>query len=208
MELKLYNKEGSEIGTVTLNDKLFGAEPNQYVVHQYVVNYLSNQRQGTASTKGRSDVRGGGKKPYRQKGTGRARAGTIRSPLWRGGGTAFGPEPKSYFSKFPKRMKRLAQISAFSDKAQNDGIRVVDDLNMEEIKTRALVKILDNLGLEDKRCLILDEGQSQNLIMSARNLKRAKYARAALANTYDILNADVLLFTKAGLEKAEEGFGK
>ncbi len=208
MELKLYNKEGSEIGTVKLSDELFGAEPNQYVVHQYVVNYLSNQRQGTASTKGRSDVRGGGKKPYRQKGTGRARAGTIRSPLWRGGGTVFGPAPKSYFSKFPRRMKRLAQISAFSDKAQNDGIRVVDDLTLEEIKTRALVKILDNLGLEDKRCLILDEGQSQNLIMSARNLKRAKYTRAALANAYDILNADVLLFTKAGLEKAEEVFGK
>ncbi len=208
MEMKLYNKEGSEIGTVTLSDELFGAEPNQNIVHQYVVNYLSNQRQGTASAKGRSDVRGGGKKPYRQKGTGRARAGTIRSPLWRGGGVAFGPSPKSYFSKFPKRMKRLAQISAFSDKARNDNIRVIDDLNLEEVKTRALVKILDNLGLEDKRCLILDEGQSQNLILSVRNLNRAKYARAALANTYDILNADVLLFTKAGLDKAEEVFGK
>lgn len=208
MEAKLYNKEGAEIGTVTLSDKVFGAEPNQFVVHQYVVNYLANQRQGTSSTKGRTEVSGGGKKPYRQKGTGRARAGTIRSPLWRGGGTVFGPTPKTYYSDFPKRMKRIAQISAFSDKARHDNIRVVDDLNLDQIKTRTLVKILDSLGLEDKRCLILDEGQSENLVLSARNLNRAKYMRAALANTYDILNADVLLFTKAGLEKTEEVFGK
>jgi large subunit ribosomal protein L4 len=206
MEIKVYNQDGAEVGSVSLSDKVFGYKPNQQVVHQYVVNYLANRRQGTSSAKGRSDVSGGGTKPWRQKGTGRARAGTIRSPLWRGGGIVFGPQPRSYYSSFPKKMKRVAMLSAFSDKAQNEGIRVIDSLEMPEIKTRRLTTILDKLGLDKKRCLILDEGENRNLVLSVRNLENVSYSRAPLANTYDIVNADVLLVSKAGLQKIEEVF--
>jgi large subunit ribosomal protein L4 len=206
MEAKLYNKEGSEVGTVALNETVFGAKPNPDLVHQYVVNYLANQRQGTSSSKGRSDVAGGGSKPWRQKGTGRARAGTIRSPLWKGGGIVFGPQPRSYYRKFPKKMKRAAIISAFSSKAQDENLRVVEDLALGEVKTKTLAGILDKLGLQEKRCLILDEGVNEQLNLSVRNLQGAKYLRAPLANAYDLINADVLLITKAGLEKIEEVF--
>jgi large subunit ribosomal protein L4 len=204
METKLYNQEGAAIGTVVLNEKIFGIEPNAHVVHQYVVNYLANQRQGTSSSKGRSDVSGGGSKPWRQKGTGRARAGTIRSPLWRGGGIIFGPQPRSYFAKFPRKMKRLATLSAFSDKAQNEKLMVIDNLTLSEIKTKKIVSILDKLGLNDKKCLILDEGENRNLLLSVRNLRNVSFSRAPLANTYDMVNAEVLLMTKAGLDKIEE----
>ncbi len=206
MEAKLYNKEGSEVGAVALNETVFGAKPNPDLVHQYVVNYLANQRQGTSSSKGRREVAGGGAKPWRQKGTGRARAGTIRSPLWRGGGIVFGPQPRSYYRKFPKKMKRAAIISAFSSKAQEENLRVVEDLTLDEIKTKTLARILDKLGVQQKRCLILDEGVNENLNLSVRNLDKAEYPRAPLANAYDLVNADVLVITKAGLEKIEEVF--
>ncbi len=206
MEAKLYNKEGSEVGTVSLNETVFGAKPNPDLVHQYIVNYLANQRQGTSSTKGRTDVSGGGAKPWRQKGTGRARAGTIRSPIWRGGGITFGPKPRSYFRKFPKKMKRAAIISVFSGKAQDESLRIVEDLALEEIKTKTINGILDKLGLEKKKCLILDEGMNRHLSLSVRNLRNIKYLRAPLANAYDLLNADVLVITKAGLDKIEEVF--
>jgi large subunit ribosomal protein L4 len=207
METTLFNKEGSKIGTVNLSDSIFGVEPNVKLLHQYVVNYLANQRQGTANTKGRSEVSGGGSKPWRQKGTGRARAGTIRSPIWRGGGIVFGPKSRSYYSKFPKRMKRKALLSAFSNKAQSDGLMVVENLQLPQIKAKSMVQILDNLGLEKKKCLILDEGVNKELVLSVRNLQNVKYSRAPLANAYDIINAEVLLFTRAGLEKVEEVFG-
>ena len=206
MEVKIYNKEGAEAGTVTLNEAVFGLEPNPVLVHQYIVNYLANQRQGTASAKGRTDVAGGGAKPGRQKGTGRARAGTRRSPLWKGGGIIFGPEPRCYYKKFPRKMKRLALLSAFSDKARSEKLMVVDDLSMGEIKTKAVAVILDKLGLARQKCLILDEGKNDNLTMSVRNMQKVNYSRAPLANAYDIVNADVLLITKAGLEKIEEVF--
>lgn len=206
MELKIYNKEGAEVGTVTLNETLFGAEPKPSLVHQYIVNYLANQRQGTHCAKGRSDVSGGGSKPWRQKGTGRARAGTIRSPLWRGGGIVFGPQPRSYFSKFPKRMKRGAFISALSDKAQCSQIFVIDALNLDSPKTKEIATILDKLGLAGKKCYVLDESENRNVALSFRNLTRVKYSRAPLANTYDIVNAEALLLTTAGLKKIEEVF--
>ncbi|MEW6014425.1 MAG: 50S ribosomal protein L4 [Candidatus Zixiibacteriota bacterium] len=206
MEAKVYNQDGAEVGVVSLSEKVFGVKPRPEVVHQYVVNYLANQRQGTSSSKGRSDVSGGGSKPWRQKGTGRARAGTIRSPLWRGGGIIFGPEPRSYFSKFPRKMKRLAILSALSDKAQNSHLVVIDSLQLPEIKTKKIVGILDKLGIENKKCLILDEGANANLMLSVRNIPKVKYTRAPLVNTYDVINADVLLVTKAGLEKVEEVF--
>jgi len=208
METKLYNQEGAEIGSVTLNDKLFGIEPKPELVHQYVVNHLANRRQGTSSSKGRSDVSGGGSKPWRQKGTGRARAGTSRSPVWRGGGIVFGPHPRTYGGKFPRKMKRLALLSAFSDKAQNDNLKIIDKFELPEIKTKNMAGILDRLGLQEKRCLILDEGENQNLVLSLRNMQKAKYSRAPLANTFDIVHAEVLVMTQAALQKAEEVFAK
>jgi large subunit ribosomal protein L4 len=206
METKVYNQDGAEVGTITLSDKLFGIEPKPDVVHQYIVNHLANRRQGTSSSKGRSDVQGGGSKPWRQKGTGRARAGTIRSPLWRGGGIIFGPSPRTYGGKFPRKMKRLALLSAFSDKARNDNLKVVDKIELSEIKTKNMASILDKLGLLDKKCLILDEGDTRNLALSVRNLRKTKYSRAPLANAFDIVDADILVMTKAALEKAEEVF--
>ena len=206
MIVKVYNQDGKEVGKVTLKQEVFGVEPNPSLVHQYVVNYLARQRQGTAKTKQRSEVRGGGRKPYRQKGTGRARAGTIRSPLWRGGGTVFGPQPRSYGSKLPKKMKRKVFQSIFSDKAQSKSIKVLDKILFDEPKTRAMVSMLANLGLENKKCLVLDEGKNDNLVMSCQNLQRTKYTRASLANGYDLINADVLVMTKAGLDKVQEVF--
>jgi len=206
MEVKIYNQDGAEVGTITLNEKLFGVKPNPALVHQYVVNHLANRRQGTASTKGRSEVRGGGTKPWRQKGTGRARAGTIRSPLWRSGGIIFGPKPRSYYSKFPRRMRRLALLSAFSDKAAGEKLKIVDKLELPEVKTKFMAGILDKLGLQEKKCLILDEGANKNLVLSVRNLEKAKYCRAPQTSVYDVVNADVLVMTRAALEKVEEVF--
>jgi len=206
MDVKVYNQEGAEVGSVPLNESLFGVEPNPALVHQYVVNYLANQRQGTAASKGRSEVSGGGTKPWRQKGTGRARAGSIRSPLWRGGGIIFGPQPRNYTRNLPRRMKRGALISAFSDKALHDNIRVIENLELGAVKTKNMATIIDKLGLQTKKCLILDEGENRNLILSVRNLQKVTYLRAPLANAYEVVHADIVLFTKAGLKKVEEVF--
>lgn len=207
MNVKVYNQEGAEVGTVELKPEVFGVEPNDAVVHQYIVNYLARQRQGNADTRTRTDVRGGGRKPWRQKGTGRARSGTIRSPLWRGGGTVFGPHPRLYGSKMPRKMKQLAIRSVFSDKARGERIKVLDKITLDEIKTRTVVGILDKLELKGHKCVILDEGRNDNLHLSCRNLQRVTYTRAALANGYDLLYADWVIITKAGLEKVQEVFG-
>lgn len=206
MNVKVHNQEGQEVGSVRLTPEVFEIEPNETVVHQYVVNYLARQRGGNASTKTRREAHGGGRKPWRQKGTGRARAGTIRSPLWRGGGTVFGPKPRSYGSQMPKRMKRLAIQSLFSDKARAEHIKVLDRIELREIKTKAMLGVMSKLDLDGKKCLLLDEDKNDNLLLSCRNLRKVKYCRAALANGYDILNADWVVFTKAGLEKVEEVF--
>jgi len=204
MKVKVYNQDGAEIGSVELKPEVFEIEPNEAVVHQYVVNYLARQRQGTADTKGRAEVSGGGKKPWRQKGTGRARSGTIRSPLWRGGGTVFGPEPRTYGTKFPKQMKRLAIKSVLSSKAKADQIRVLDQISFDAPKTKNVTGMLGKLELTGRKCLILDEGRNDKMTLSCRNLQRVIYSRAALANGYDLLNADVIVLTKAGLEKVHE----
>ena len=207
MELKLTTATGKASSKgVEVSDAAFGADFNEGLVHQVVTAYLSGARAGTRAHKNRSAVSGGAAKPWRQKGTGRARAGTIRSPLWKGGGITFGPRPRSYYRKFPKKMKRAAIISAFSSKAQDEKLRVVEDLALEEVKTKTMAGILDKLGLEKKRCLILDEGVNEQLILSVRNLRNARYLRAPLANAYDLVDADVLVITKAGLEKIEEVF--
>jgi large subunit ribosomal protein L4 len=207
MTVKVYNQEGKEVGKIDLKPEIFGIEPNQAVVHQYVTNLLTRKRQGNSSTKTRKEIRGGGRKPYRQKGTGNARAGTIRSPLRRGGGIIFGPSSKEFNPGFPKKMKRLAIQSVLSDKARSEKIRVVDQLSFDEPKTKSVVSLLTKLDLDDKKCLVLDEGQNKNLILSCRNLPGVKYSRAGLANGYDMLNAEFLLMTKSGLQKVEEVFG-
>jgi large subunit ribosomal protein L4 len=206
MKVKVYNQDGAEVGSVELKPEIFEVEPNEAVVHQYIVNYLARQRQGTADTKGRSEVSGGGKKPWRQKGTGRARAGTIRSPLWRGGGTVFGPEPRDYGSKFPKQMKRLAIKSVLSSKAKLDKIKVLDQIKFDAPKTKNVTGMLGKLELTGRKCLILDEGRNDKMTLSCQNLQKVTYSRAALANGYDLLNADVIVLTKAGLEKMYEVF--
>lgn len=206
MTVKVYNQDGQEVGKVELNADVFGIKPNQDVVHQYITNYLMRQRQGNSSTKTRKDVRGGGKKPWRQKGTGRARSGTIRSPLWRGGGIVFGPHPKDYDSKFPKRMKKLAIQSVLSDKAQSEKIKVIDQFSFDKPRTKSVINLFTKLDIAGKKCILLDEGRNQVMELSCRNIPKVKYRRAALANGYDLLHADVLLFTKSGLQKAEEVF--
>ena len=206
MDVKVYNQDGKEVGSVTLKPEVFGIEPNEGLVHQYIVNYLARQRQGNAATKTRSDVRGGGRKPWRQKGTGRARAGTIRSPLWRGGGTVFGPQPRSYGSKMPPKMKRLALKSILSDKASAERIKVIDQIQFDKPRTQEMVAMLSRLELAGKKCLVLEENINRELELSCRNLQQVLFTRASLANGYDMLNADYLVVTKAGLEKMQEVF--
>lgn len=207
MNVKVYNQEGAEVGSVELKPEVFGLEPNEGVVHQYVVNYLARQRQGNASTKTRRDVRGGGKKPWRQKGTGHARSGTIRSPLWKGGGTVFGPHPHLFGYEMPKKLKKLAIRSVFSDKAQSDRIKVLEQLNLTEVKTKAIVTILSRFDLAGKKCVILDEGRNEKCVLSCNNLQKVKYLHAAVANGYDLLHADYIILTKAGLDKVHEVYG-
>jgi large subunit ribosomal protein L4 len=207
MSLTVFKMDGSQGTTVDLPAKIFDHEPNETVVHTYIVNYLANQRQGNASTKSRSEVQGGGAKPWRQKGTGRARVGTIRSPLWPGGGITFGPVPRSYYNRLPKKLKRIAMLSVFSDKARNDRIRILESLELPDHKSKNMVELLRNLELKDKKTLILDEGEGKNTYLASRNIPGIKVSRARLTNAYDILNADFLVVTMSGLKEIEEVFG-
>ncbi len=206
MNVKVYNQDGQEVGSVDLNPDVFEVEPREAVVHQYVVNFLARQRQGTHKAKERSEVRGGGRKPWRQKGTGRARVGTIRSPLWRGGGIVFGPQPRSYGSKFPRKMKRLAIKSILSDKARNERIKVIDKIEFPQIKTRQVINLVNNFELAGKKCLVVDEGHNDNLVLSCRNIPEVAYSRAAVTSGYAFLNADYVLMTRAALDKVQEVF--
>jgi large subunit ribosomal protein L4 len=204
MDTKVYNQDGQAVGTVTLVDSLFGIEPNESVVHQYVVNYLARQRQGNAKTKTRREIRGGGKKPFKQKGTGNARMGTLRTPLRPGGGTVFGPIPRLYGSVFPAKMKKLAIASVLSDKVKTDRLRVIDKINLADFSTKSVTTILGKLSLVGRKCLIVDQGSTQQLILSVRNIRRVKIDQATTTNGYDLLDAEIVIFTKAGLEKAQE----
>lgn len=207
MSVAVIKTDGSQGEMVDLPAALFGREPNEAVVHSYIVAYLANQRQGTSSTKTRKEVNGGGIKPWRQKGTGRARAGTIRSPLWPGGGTVFGPSPRSYETRLPKKQKRLALLSVLSDKARNDRVKVLADLSLPDGKTKNFAALLGRLGLAEKKVLILHEGQNTDLQRASRNIPAVKVSRARLANVYDVLDADMLVITVAGLKDMEEVFG-
>ena len=200
MKLKVLNIDGSKGSTVNLDDSVFGIEPNQHVVHQAVISELSNNRQGTHSSKNRSAVRGGGKKPWKQKGRGVARAGTIRSPLWKGGGVVFGPEPHRHTKKTTKKMRKLARKSVLSDKAKNGKLIIIDDVILNEPKTKLLVKLFDSLKLSSSKITLLVDSEKNNLFLAARNLPNVYLVESTSASTYDLIDCDVIVAEKSGLE--------
>ena len=207
MRVPVYNIEGEQVGEVELNDAIFGIEPNIPVMHQALVRQLANARQGTHSTKTRGEVSGGGRKPWPQKGTGRARQGSIRAPQWVGGGTVFGPKPRSYYQKMPKKMRRLALRSALSVKASAGQIKVLDDLQLPEIKTKRMVQVLENLGIEGSALILLPE-RNENVELSARNLPDVKTLRASYLNVRDLLGYETLIIPMASLQVIESILGK
>jgi len=199
----LYNMQGSQIGEIELSENVFGQEVNKYVLHQVVVNYLANQRQGTQSTKTRAEVAGGGRKPWRQKGTGRARHGSIRSPQWTKGGVALGPKPRDYSYKLNKKVKKLAMKSALSAKAQEGNIYVIDNLTLDEIKTKKIVSLLNGLGVKEKALLVTLE-KNENVYLSARNIKGVDTSFVGMLNVYDVLNHDKFIVSQDAVNKIEE----
>jgi 50S ribosomal protein L4, bacterial/organelle len=200
----LYAKTGEAIGEVELPEELFSAPVNVAVLHQVVTAQLAGRHLGTHNTKRRGEVAGGGKKPYRQKGTGRARQGSIRSPQFTGGGVVFGPHPRSYAQRLPRQMKRLALCGALTSKLDDDAIRVVNGFGLETPRTRDLVDILDALGRADGRVLIVAPGTDETLILSARNLPGVEVIRADSLNVVAVLNADTVLIEEPALSKMEE----
>ncbi len=198
----LYNMEGKEIGTVELNDSIFGVEVNESVVHTVVKNYLANQRQGTQSTKTRTEVRGGGIKPWRQKGTGRARQGSIRAPQWTGGGVALGPKPRDYRYAVNKKIKRIALKSALSAKVASNDIIVVDGLKMEEVKTAKIASMLKALNAE--KALVVTADLDKNVYLSARNIKNVKPTYVSQLNTYEVVKYTKFVVAKDAIEKIQE----
>ena len=202
----LYNMTGEKIGTVELSEAIFGIEPNRHVLHAAVKNHLANRRQGTQSTLTRAEVKGGGRKPWRQKGTGRARAGTTRAPHWTHGGVAFAPKPRDYSYNLNKKVKRLALKSALSDKAQETAIYIVDDLKLDEIKTKRMIELLNKLELGGQKAIIITEDRDENVYKSVRNIPGVSVTFGGILSTYDVLNARALVIDKGALTKIEEVF--
>lgn len=202
MEIKVLNMNGEKVGETTVSESIFNIEVNEQAVHMAVVQYLANQRQGTKCTKTRAEVRGGGRKPWRQKGTGRARQGSIRSPQWKGGGVVFAPKPRDYSIKLNKKLKRLALKSVFTTKVKSDKFIIVDDITFNEIKTKRAIEMLSKL--DTSKALIVLEDTKPNVILSARNIPNVKTARVNTINVYDILKYDTLVVTKKALEQIEE----
>ena len=201
-KVSVYNMDGKEVGTIDLNDAVFGVEVNEHLVHMAVVQQLANNRQGTQSTKTRSEVSGGGKKPWRQKGTGHARQGSTRSPQWTGGGVVFAPKPRDYSFKLNKKEKKLALKSALTSRVQDNKFIVVDDLKLDEIKTKALASTLNNLKVNKALVVIADD--NANVALSARNIEDVKTAYTNTINVYDILKYDTVVIDKATVAKLEE----
>ena len=198
----VYNIEGKEVGTMELNDAVFGVEVNEHLVHMAVVNQLANKRQGTQKAKTRSEVSGGGRKPWRQKGTGHARQGSTRSPQWTGGGVVFAPKPRDYSFKMNKKEKRIALLSALSSKVAESKIVVLDEFKLDEIKTKKFVEVMNNLKVEN--ALVVLEGENKNVVLSGRNIPSVKVTATNEINTYDVLKYTTLVVTKAAVEKLEE----
>ena len=199
MKFNITKEDGSKGSSINVDDSVFGIEPNNSVVHQAVVAELANGRQGTHSTKNRSEVRGGGRKPFKQKGRGVARAGSTRSPIWKGGGTVFGPEPHEYDKKISKKMRKIARRSVLSSKANNGEIIVLEKITVKTPKTNDFAKFLDKLNLLGKKITILVAAYSDDLFLAARNIPNIYLVEATSASTYDLLDCESLLFDKAGL---------
>ena len=199
----VYNMEGAKVGSMEVNDSIFAAEVNKSVLHQVVVNYLANQRQGTQSTKTRTEVRGGGIKPWRQKGTGRARQGSIRAAQWVGGGVALGPKPRDYGYAVNKKVRRLALKSALSSKVEDNDLIVLDAMSFDEIKTKQIADVLKNLGVFEKALFVLPEND-KNIVMSARNIKGVDTTFVGEINTYEVLNHTKCIILKDAVAKLEE----
>ncbi len=198
----LYNMDGKEVGTIELNDKVFGAEVNKTAIYEVVKNYLANQRQGTQSTKTRSEVSGGGIKPWRQKGTGRARQGSIRATQWIHGGIALGPKPRDYRYSINKKLKQVALKSALSSKVENGEIVVIDSLKVDAIKTKTVVNLLGNVGA--RKALIVTSDVDEKVYKSARNIEGVQTSYIGALNVYEILNHDKLVIAQDAVKKLEE----
>lgn len=202
MKLDVYKIDGSQEGSsVELVKNVFGIEPNDHVIYLAVKAYLANQRQGTHKTKERNEVRGGGRKPWNQKGRGTARSGTTRSPIWVGGGTVFGPKPRNYRQKLNKKVSRLARRSALSHKALANQIVIVEDFDYESPKTKDFVKILESLKIAGKKTLLLTANHQENVYKSGRNIDRVSILEVQKASTYDLLNNQVLVLQKSAVDK-------
>lgn len=202
INVKVFNMSGSEVGNVDLNETIFGVEVNEHVMHQAIVQYLANQRQGTKSAKTRAEVRGGGRKPWKQKGTGRARQGSIRSPQWTGGGVVFAPKPRDFSFKLNKKVKRLALKSALTSRVNEGKFIVLDELKLNEIKTKEMQKVLDNLKVN--KGLVVIENGNRNVTLSTRNIPNVKTASVNTINVYDIIKYETFVVTKEALQKIEE----
>ena len=200
--VSVYNIEGKEVGSIELNDAVFGVEVNEHLVHMAVVNQLANNRQGTQSAKTRSEVSGGGRKPWRQKGTGHARQGSTRAPQWTGGGIVFAPKPRDYSFKMNKKEKRIALLSALSSKVAESKIVVLDEFKLDEIKTKKFVEVMNNLKVEN--ALVVLEGENKNVVPSAANIPTVKTAQTNELNVFDALKYDKVVVTKAALATIEE----
>lgn len=202
-KVSVYDMAGNQVSETEISDAVFGIEPNEAVMHAMVVNYLANQRQGTQSTLTRTEVRGGGRKPWRQKGTGHARQGSIRAPQWTHGGVALGPKPRDYSYTLNKKVRRLAMKSALSSKAQNENLIVIDALNMDGFKTKTIVNMLKALNVDGKALIVTAEAD-QKVVKSAANIPGVKTAAVNTLNVYDILNHDKFIVVKNAVGKIEE----
>lgn len=202
-KVAVYNVSGAQVGEIELSDAVFGIEPNKHVLHDAVVMQQASLRQGTHDTKGRSEVRGGGRKPWKQKGTGRARQGSIRAPQWKGGGIVFGPTPRSYAYKLPRKVRRLAIKSALSSKVIANEIIVLDQLALAQPKTKEFANILNNLKVE-RKALVVASQFDDNVALSARNIPGVKFVSAEGINVLDVLVHDKLIITKDAVQKVEE----
>ena len=202
-KVTLFNQAGSQVGDIELNDSIFGIEPNNHVLFEAIIMQRASLRQGNHKVKNRSEVAGGGRKPWKQKGTGRARQGSIRSPQWRGGGTVFGPTPRSYSYKLPKKVRRLAIKSALSAKALEENILVLESLSFEAPKTKEFVAVLNNLSV-DTKALIVTDGLDEKVALSARNIPGVTVVAADGLNVLDVVSHNKLILTKSAVEKVEE----
>ena len=201
-KVAVYNMEGKEVGKLDLNDAVFGVEVNEHLVHMAVLQQLANNRQGTQKAKTRSEVRGGGRKPWRQKGTGHARQGSTRAPQWTGGGVVFAPVPRDYSFKINKKEKRAALKSALTSRVQENKLIVVDELKLDEIKTKQFAQVMKNLNVE--KALVIINENDQNIVMSAKNIPTVKVAQTNTINVFDILKYSTVVVTKAAVATIEE----